>query len=551
MLRTDALLQRIATPTLARIRKDQQGASDHVAALLAHIELHLFHPDLKVESLFSATQIKNHLIPITFHHEVGLPPRAYIEDCRLEVAARLLSTSDLKVWQIAHLVGYNSLQSFGRAFRRCIGSLPTVYRKQNAAAEPPLPAEWRKLGFLLRALRGKLAPEEAAPFMQHLESHYGSRPLGPELVIDGGALERFHADCLWTQIKDWTPEEQRSCVTSRVVFPSSALFELLLEKSRIEGRKDRARGIQLAELAVASIEGSAVYLGDAAAGLRARGWAWVGNAYRLATQFFAAEDAFTRAETVWGDVTPDPLIEAEVWHLKASLRMFQRRLDEALELQTQAILRFREANDSSLVIRSLLKLGTIAMWSGEAADSIPDLLEAREVLARHEDSYLRLATLANLATAYALVGDHQEATELLPTTKRLAAELSIAFCQHQVRWLEGLIHHARGEVDGALLAFSEAHTGFVGLDEIGHAAVISLDLAIVRVERGEIGEALSLASEALPLFEALKIHREALAALQVLRGALQKRTISLGTLKKLHATLRSLVPLLGLEDRRN
>jgi hypothetical protein len=64
---------------------------------------------------------------------------------------------------------------------------------------------------------------------------------------------------------------------------SPALFELLSEKSREHGRRDRQRVVELAELALASVEACAEALGDRAIEMRALGWARLANALRLAS----------------------------------------------------------------------------------------------------------------------------------------------------------------------------------------------------------------------------------------------------------------------------
>ncbi len=76
---------------------------------------------------------------------------------------------------------------------------------------------------------------------------------------------------------------------------STVLFDLLRKVSRLEGRKKRQRGIELAKLALVSLERSDRVFGDRIHDLRAHGWAWLGNAYRLALDFSEAAAAFEHA----------------------------------------------------------------------------------------------------------------------------------------------------------------------------------------------------------------------------------------------------------------
>lgn len=89
---------------------------------------------------------------------------------------------------------------------------------------------------------------------------------------------------------------------------------MLSQKSRELGRKDRWRGVVLAEVALASLDGCAAALGDRVVELRALGWARLANALRLACDPKQAERAITRAEAEWATLRRerDHRIEAEI-----------------------------------------------------------------------------------------------------------------------------------------------------------------------------------------------------------------------------------------------
>ena len=52
----------------------------------------------------------------------------YLSRWRMQLAARLLSESAAKLAAIAHDVGYGSEAAFSRAFKRCVGVAPAVWR---------------------------------------------------------------------------------------------------------------------------------------------------------------------------------------------------------------------------------------------------------------------------------------------------------------------------------------------------------------------------------------------------------------------------------------
>ncbi|WP_394824476.1 AraC family transcriptional regulator [Pendulispora albinea] len=64
-----------------------------------------------------------------FTHLLGQSPLAYLGRWRLQIAARLLETTDRKVLQVALDVGYESEAAFNRAFKRELGAPPARYRR--------------------------------------------------------------------------------------------------------------------------------------------------------------------------------------------------------------------------------------------------------------------------------------------------------------------------------------------------------------------------------------------------------------------------------------
>lgn len=126
----ESLLEAAAAPTMERIRRDCEKAPVQIQPLLKYLEEHLFDPALDAKQLKLACGVRDNTLPLLFHHALGLPPYAYIEDCRLQVACRMLRDTDLKVWQIAQLIGYSTLQVFSRAFHRWSGLRPSVYRRK-------------------------------------------------------------------------------------------------------------------------------------------------------------------------------------------------------------------------------------------------------------------------------------------------------------------------------------------------------------------------------------------------------------------------------------
>ena len=154
-----------AEPTLARIRQDRDGAEDAVRLMLKVLERDLFDPNLNVESLRRRARARDKS-SLAFQSCTVLPPKQYIAGRRLEVAARLLTGSDFRVWQIAEAVGFSSLGVFSKAFHRWAGIRPRAYRNQEGCTEALRPVN---TDLLRRAVEGALTDDEASWLVGRLE----------------------------------------------------------------------------------------------------------------------------------------------------------------------------------------------------------------------------------------------------------------------------------------------------------------------------------------------------------------------------------------------
>jgi AraC-like DNA-binding protein len=66
-----------------------------------------------------------------FTQIIGTPPMQYLQQWRLQLAAKLLAGSTMKVAAIAADVGYESEAAFSRAFKRVMGQSPAEFRQDR------------------------------------------------------------------------------------------------------------------------------------------------------------------------------------------------------------------------------------------------------------------------------------------------------------------------------------------------------------------------------------------------------------------------------------
>lgn len=65
---------------------------------------------------------------------VGHPPMLYLSLWRMQIAARLLADSSMKVAAVGREIGYASEAAFSRAFKKAVGMSPAAWRRNAAAA---------------------------------------------------------------------------------------------------------------------------------------------------------------------------------------------------------------------------------------------------------------------------------------------------------------------------------------------------------------------------------------------------------------------------------
>ncbi len=204
------------------------------------------------------------------------------------------------------------------------GARPTVFRRRarevTARLGPP-PEEMESSAYLQRAVTGRLEPERAAQLFDRLQAIFAllteTSPPGAAQVEDAApdepALEQEIAAKVWRSVRDRPFSQQRTLVRRQLYFRTPALFDLLRAESRAMGRNDRRRGVELAELALASLEGCARALGEDLPNRKIQGLIGLAKAHRRALDLPAAEQTFRFAEAEWNLAVGkrDPSVEAE------------------------------------------------------------------------------------------------------------------------------------------------------------------------------------------------------------------------------------------------
>lgn len=88
-----------------------------------------------LEKLAGELNCSRSVLAERFSRVIGVPPMKYLNQWRLQVAARLLRERPDKILSIASSVGYESEMAFSRAFKRSMGVSPSAFRRSSQSAK--------------------------------------------------------------------------------------------------------------------------------------------------------------------------------------------------------------------------------------------------------------------------------------------------------------------------------------------------------------------------------------------------------------------------------
>jgi tetratricopeptide (TPR) repeat protein len=373
-------------------------------------------------------------------------------------------------------------------------------------------------------------------------------PPPPELAGNPRALafaaglvqERIDAPELLVELLRKSPGERVRLLGNEPRFRTWAVVELLAERSLATATRDSAGAEELGALALLLTTGldATFYGSERIEDLRARAWGHVANARRVRSDLRGAEEAFTSAWDHLGRGTRDPFLEAVLLDLEGSVRRDQRRLADASALFQKAEDLFRESGDSHRAGRSLVKLSTVHYFEGEIDQAIAVLTRAVPLIDAELEPRLRLCAQHNLVDYLTIAGRIPEAKRAYQETRALYREFAEPWVQNRRKWVRARILRGLGKPDLAESLFLAARDGFLAEGIPYDTALLSLELATLYAERGRTADLKRLASEMLPIFTGLQIHREALAALTFLKQAIEAEQAGLGLIEAVADYLR-------------
>lgn len=283
--------------------------------------------------------------------------------------------------------------------------------------------------------------------------------------------------------------------------------------------------------------------------LRARAWGELGNARRVADDLSGAEADLARALERARHGTGDPRLLARLLDLTASLRIDQRRFEEAGQLLDWVHALHLELGESHEAGRALISKSNVAAYALDLESAVRLLSQGLSLIEADRDPRLVLAAVHNLLTHLVDCGQIAEAGRLFRDSRALYSTHGGPTDQLKARWLEGRIASGLGNPVEAERSFREVRAGFGDVELPYDLALVSLDLAALWLEQGRTREIRALLDETVAIFQARGIRREAIAALLMLREAIELERATAALLRTVASELQRLesepVPRIG------
>jgi len=335
--------------------------------------------------------------------------------------------------------------------------------------------------------------------------------------------ERAAAPGLYAELTQHPLDRHVLLVRNCPRFHTWGFCELLLCRSWEQNFLDPILGERLALLAVEVLDylNASLYGAESLEDLRARAWGYVANSRRVQADLQGAEEAFSFAFSFLRLGTGDLMERALLLDLKASLLTKQGRFSKALGLLRRSVAIFLELGEKHRAGRVLVGMASVHAFAGESEQAIFLLYRALPLIDPAREPRLLLIARHNLIDDLIETGQFMEAQKMLVKARPLYKRFPQPWFQNPRKWVEGKIARGLGQTDRAETLLLAARDGFLLSGAAYDTALVSFDLASLYAEQGRIAELKYLAEDMIPVFSSRQIHREALAALDYWRQAVE------------------------------
>ncbi len=353
-------------------------------------------------------------------------------------------------------------------------------------------------------------------------------------------LERLRAPVLADRLERHPERRSKLLIDNRPQFQSWGLCEELLDRCRraiFSG--DPHRAVRIARLAVWVAErlDDDLYSGGLAADLRARTWGALGNAFRCASRFEAAAEAFRTAEDLLEDGSGDPLEQANLFSLRASLAFWLGDLDAALSAIERAEAIYSELDEETLLGKILVQKAYAAGYR-EPKHGVRYSRRAERLIDPEADGHLFLSARNTHIFWLVESGQPERARMLLDASRSLYRRHEDPWFRLRRAGLEARLHFASGELREAEAGYQVVVAEQTKQGLHLEALVCALELAACRLALGDPAGAAEIAAAMVPHLRECGAHNHAREAWALFRHSLQVHRASEELIQEVKTYLR-------------
>lgn len=321
-----------------------------------------------------------------------------------------------------------------------------------------------------------------------------------------------------------------------------ALLDALLARSWSLRHDDPARMVQFAELAVRHARGidARVHGPHRVADLLCNALAELGNAYRVSDKLREAAETLREARESFELGTQVDLLEIRLVELEASLAADRRQFEIACLKLTKVYRFHRRHHNYHLAGRALIKKGLYIGYAdkGRLEDAINLLRQGRALVDPERDPDVIYSAVHNELLYLVESGRVMEARRLRVERSRELSYGKGRLNQVKLRALEGRLDAAAGKYERAVATYREVKQGYAELGRGYEASITRLDLAAALLHLGNTADARHEAGEAVKMFLALGIEREAYMSVLLVREIFEMRRANPGLIQSIADYLR-------------
>jgi len=114
----------------ASLNKKQSCDNHHIISMAKeYIKNNLSNKDLSLTSISDYVGLSKIYFCSLFHKTTNVNFNSYLKQARVERAKELLSTTNMKVFEISDAVGFSNAKYFGYVFKQVVGMTPLEYQK--------------------------------------------------------------------------------------------------------------------------------------------------------------------------------------------------------------------------------------------------------------------------------------------------------------------------------------------------------------------------------------------------------------------------------------